>query len=308
MGGMNDIVSIIIPSRNERFLPNTVVDLLKKAEGQIEVIVILDGYWTVPSYFEPQFIELYKIMISDPRVILVHRGEAQGMRPGINTAVSIAKGDYIMKIDGHCLLDAGYDTKLKADCESNWVVIPRRKRLDAENWTIQDVGKPDIDYEYLSFPDNPADFGGPGFNGRVWTDRILERTDSKYDIDEDMSFQGSCWFMYKTYFHELDLMDYVNYGTFWSEAQEIGFKCFLSGGKVMINKKTWYAHLHKGRTYGRGYNINNRTIEEGTIFSNKWVHNNVWPKQTFKFHTMIERFWPVPGWPEDWEKQLNYKR
>jgi glycosyltransferase involved in cell wall biosynthesis len=304
---MNNILSIIIPSRNERFLPNTVVDLLDKAKQDIEIIVILDGYWTIPSYFEPQFVDLYNRMITDKRVTLLHRGEAQGMRPGINSAVALAKGDYIMKTDGHCLFDEGYDVKLKENCESNWVVIPRRKRLDAENWAIQDVGKPDIDYEYLSFPDNPADFGGPGFNGRIWTERILERiNDPKYDIDENMSFQGSCWFMQKEYFHALELMDYENYGTFWSEAQEIGFKSWLSGGKVMINKKTWYAHLHKGRTYGRGYKIDNRTIEEGTMFSNKWVHNNAWSKQTLPFHTMIERFMPLPGWEADWKQKLNY--
>lgn len=301
-------VTIVLPSRNELFLPETVTDLLDNATGDIEVIVILDGYWTIPQYLEGKKFEHFKRMIADKRVVLLHKGQSEGMRPGINDAVAIAKGNYIMKIDAHCMVDKGFDTKLIDSCERDTVVIPRRKRLDAENWCIQDVGKLDVDYEYLSFPDNPADFGGAGFNGRIWEERIKERLNNpKYDIDENMSFQGSCWFMTKKYFHHLELMDYKNYGTFWSEAQEIGFKTYLSGGKVLINKKTWYAHLHKGRTYGRGYQLNNRTVEQGAMFSKKWVNNDVWHKQTLPFHTMIERFMPIPGWDENWMDKLGYK-
>lgn len=291
---MNDKVSIVIPSRNEQFLSHTIKDLLKNARGDIEIIAVLDGYW--PPKEE---------IINDIRVIYLHKGEPEGMRPGINDAVAISTGKYIMKIDGHCMVDEGFDLKLKADCEHNWVVIPRRKRLDAENWCIQDVGKPDVDYNYLSFPDNPADFGGPGLNGRIWTQRILDRNDPKYDIDDEMSFQGSCWFMHKDHFYNMELMDHENYGTFWNEAQEIGLKTWLSGGRVVRNKKTWYAHLHKGKKYGRGYKITNRTIEQGAMFGNKWLDNKAWDKQTLPFSFLIEKFWPVPGWPDNWKEELR---
>ena len=48
---MNDKVSVIVPSRNEIFLNKTVEDLFRTATGEIEVIVILDGYWpeTLPD-------------------------------------------------------------------------------------------------------------------------------------------------------------------------------------------------------------------------------------------------------------------
>jgi hypothetical protein len=203
------------------------------------------------------------------------------------------------------MVDQGYDVKLLADMEDNWVVIPRRKRLDADLWEIQDVGKPDVDYEYLSFPDNPSDFGGPGLNGRIWTERILER--ESILIDENLSFQGSCWFMKKTHFHNLDLMDEKDYGTFWNEAQEIGFKTWLSGGKVMVNKKTWYAHLHKGKGHGRMYNLDHSQMIIGATFVKRWINEKVWDKQTLPFHTMIERFLPMPGWGDDWKEKINYK-
>lgn len=289
---MNPVVSIIIPSRNEKFLTKTILELLEKAKGEIEVIAILDGYWDA--------------VVEDPRVHYIHKGEAEGMRAGINSGVELAKGKYIMKIDGHCMVDEGFDVKLAESCEKDTVIIPRRKRLDADNWCIQDVGKPDVDYEFLSFPDNPADFGGPGLNGRIWTRRILERKDNpEFDIDENLSFQGSCWFMEKEYFHFLDLMDEEHYGTFWNEAQEIGLKCWLSGGRVLTNKKTWYAHLHKGKKHGRGYTLDGKQLTKGASFTKKWLSNSTgWKKQTKPLSWLIEHFSPLEGWPENWKEQF----
>lgn len=287
------MLSIVIPARNEQFLQKTIEDLLLHAEGEIEIIVNLDGYWPDPLFVHP-------------KVRYIHKGEAEGMRQGINSAVAIARGEYIMKIDGHCMVDQGFDVKLLADIKDDWVVIPRRKRLDAENWTIADVGKPDVDYNYLSFPDDPADFGGPGLNGRIWTKKALERTDPKYDLDEELSFQGSCWVMKKSYFEFLELMDYENWGPFWNEAQEIGFKTWLSGGKVMRNKKTWYAHLHKGKKYGRGYHLPKEWQTTGATYANRWLfEEKMWHKQKYPLTWLLERFMPMPTWPKNWKEELN---
>ncbi len=278
------MISVIIPSRNEQFLSRTIQDLLEKAEGDIEIIAVLDGYWDNPS--------------NDKRVRLIHRGEVKGMRNAINSAVAIAQGEYIMKIDGHCMVDQGFDVKLVTDCEDDWIVIPRRKRLDAENWCIQDTGKPDVDYNFLSFPDNPADFGGAGLNGRIWTEKILERKDIL--IDEELSFQGSCWFMKKSYFEKLGLMDEKNWGPFWNEAQELGFRAWLTGGKVMRNKKTWYAHLHKGKKYGRGYNLDNQWAKMGAEQANRFFKGEkVWEDQKYPLSWLLERFMPMPEWTDE---------
>jgi glycosyltransferase involved in cell wall biosynthesis len=284
------LVSVIIPARNERFLRKTVEELLSKARAEVEIIVCLDGYFPADT-------------VTDKRVQYIYKKEPEGMRPGINSCAARAKGDFLLKIDGHCMVDEGYDVKLSADCAPDWVVIPRRKRLDAENWCVQDVGKPDVDYEFLSFPDNPADFGGPGLNGRIWTERILERKDIL--IDENMSFQGSAWFMPRALFFDLELMDTEHYGIFWNEAQEIGFKAWLSGRKLMVNKKTWYAHLHKGKKYGRGYSLDAKQLIKGATYTKKWMSNSAWEKQTLPFEWIIEHFWPVPGWPENWKELIR---
>jgi glycosyltransferase involved in cell wall biosynthesis len=278
------MISVVIPSRQEQFLSKTVEDILKNSRGEIEVIAVLDGG--------------QQDLPTDPRVKSIIHGSPRGMRASINEGVAISKGELIMKLDGHCMLDEGFDVKLAENIEKNWVVIPRRKRLDAENWCIQDVGKPDVDYEFLSYPSDPNDFGGPGLNGKIWTQRALERKD--IEIDENMSAQGSCWFMHKDYFYELELMDDKNYGTFWNEAQEILLKAWLSGGKAMTNKKTWYAHLHKGKKYGRGYSLDHSQLTIGATHTKKWFHfKKAWDKQIYPLEWLIERFWPVPTWPDD---------
>jgi len=287
-------VSILIPARNERFLPQTIADLIAKATGEIEIIAVLDGYWPDPQL--PDY----------DKLVLIHRGAARGMRPAINAAAAIARGEYLMKCDAHCMFDPGFDEKLRADCEPDWVVIPRRKRLDAENWCVQDVGKPDVTHNYLSWPDNPADFGGPGLNGRIWTEKALSVIDPESGLNEDISFQGSCWFMLKEYFYYLELMDTENWGPFWSEAQEIAFKAFLSGGKVMRNRGTWYAHLHKGKKHGRGYRMDSGWAKQGATYTNRWLHEDkMWHKQKYPLSWLIERFMPMPFWPENWKELIE---
>lgn len=267
------VVSIIVPARNEPFLQKTITDLLTKAEGEIEIIVVLDGYWMDGP-------------IEDSRIIYVHLGRAKGMRNAINAGAALAKGDYLMKTDAHCMFDKGFDVKLAAECEKNWVVVPRRYALDPEKWEIIDNPKYPIDYMYLS----------KELHGGVWDEKNKDPELKKKLIDETMSNQGSVWFMPKSYFNQLELMDENSYGTFWNEFQEIGLKCWLSGGAVMINKKTWYAHWHKPSDAGRGYSLGSNQAEIGTAYTKRWLTNTAWHKQTLPFTWLIDHFKPVPTW------------
>ena len=279
-------VSCLIPSRNEQFMPQTVDDLFAKAAGDLEVIVVLDGYW--PTVWPKEH----------PKLTYIHRSQARGMRAGINAAAGVATGQYLMKLDGHCMLAEGFDEVLQADCEHDWLVIPRRVSLDAENWTILDTRKSPVDYEYLSCPIPIED----GMHGAVWRDRARERLGKpEYEIDDDMSFQGSCWFMRRSYFWEhIGGMSEVGYGTFIQEPQEIGLKVWLGGGRQVVNKRTWYAHLHKGKRYGRGYHMDRGECIRGNVYSTDFWINNRWEKRVQNIDWLIAKFWPVPGWPEDW--------
>ena len=291
----NEKVSIIIPSRNSPFINQTVDDIFKNAKGDIEVIVILDGYWPI--------IPLGKY----DNLIILHRGIAHGMREGINAGVSIAKGKYIMKCDDHCMFGEGFDEVLKADCEDNWLVVPSKYSLDAENW-IRTRGP--VDYWYLTFPYNIDELRGTGFHGKKWIGqngqnggfwhKENERRDIK--IDDIITFQGSCWFMQKQLFEFIERMDCTHYN-YHQEAQELGFKVWLSGGALMVNKKTWYAHLHKGAKYGRGFWLSKKRMIESERYSTDFWMQNKWHKATKTLKWLIEEhwWWPLDRWPEDWD-------
>jgi glycosyltransferase involved in cell wall biosynthesis len=290
---MENLVSIIIPSRNEIFLQKTILDILSKAKGEIEVIAVLDGYWPTPKKTE---FWLTPAIVEDPRISYVHLPTATGMRNAINTGVAVAKGKFLLKCDAHCMFDEGFDEVLKADCEDDWIIIPRRFALEPQAWRLEENSKYPVDYMYLS----------RDLHGEIWNEKNKNPELKNKLLDETMSAQGSCWFMPRNYFAQLELEDEENYGTFANEFQEVGLKCWLSGGHVMVNKKTWYAHFHKNKeTGGRGYHLPGQELEKGTAYTNKWLTNSAWAKQTLPFEWIIEKFWPVPTWPENW-KEVAY--
>lgn len=296
------MLSIIIPSRQELYLQRTIDDILAKAHGEIEVIPVLDGYWPDPP------------LKDDKRVIVIHRSR-RGMRESINNGVSVARGKHIMKCDAHCLFAPGFDTVLTETLEDNWIVVPRRYSLDSETWNVR-WHRPFVDYEYFGNPYNKRLMtnGRIGLHGFVWDERIAERCDKLFD--ENMVFQGSCWVMYKDHWvKRIGDMDSEKYGTFSSEAAEIGLKTWLGGGKIYTNKRAWYAHLWKGKPYRekfrqifgvehtrQGFNEQKR----GCSYSIDFWLNDRWPERVHDFSWLLERFWPVPSWSEDrstWKPQ-----
>ena len=281
--------SIIIPSRTEKFLSQTVRDIFLHATGDVEVIAVLDGYWPDPPLEDRK------------NLTLIHRGQAKGMRSGINSAAAVAKGEWLMKCDAHCLFAEGFDEVMKADCADNWIMIPRRMSLNAETWTAH---KEPIDamqyfYPYL----HPDDLG---LHGRPWMERSRERKEVL--VDEDATFQGSVWFMSAEHFNKrIGGMSEVGYLSFMGEPQEIGFKTQLGpwDGKIMRNKKTYYAHLHKGKTYGRMYSMSQSERVKGNAYSFDFWWNDRWTERVHDLEWLIEKFWPIPGWEADWRKHYH---
>ena len=287
-------VSAIVPSRGEParqelFLNQTVSDLLSKARGDLEVIVVADGYWPNPP------------LPTDKRLKVLHRGKALGMRPAINTAVQIATGDYILKSDSHCLWDEGYDVKLiQAYHEDNWIVVPRRYALDPENWCIEK--RPDnkypIDYHKLVEPFHAYGDSNPGLHGTEWRERRDART--HIELDDELSSQGSGWFMSRKCWDWLGPQDVAHYGNFVHEFQEMGLKCWLGGGAVKVFKGTYYSHLYKGARYGRMYTLSDSNHGNGVQFCTWfWMTDQPFKARVHNLKWLIEKFAPVPTWPDD---------
>lgn len=290
------MLSVIIPSRSAQWLKKTVDDLFAKAEGEVEVIIVYDGRWPEPE----------ERPTDDPRLIQLHHGEIHrnyGMRASINAGMRVASGEYVMVIDEQCAVAPGYDVALAQDCEDNWVVIPRRKRLDPFLWLLTGDNRPDIDYMQVDYPYQRPYDKTCGLHGAEW--RRPERADIL--IDDTPTMQGSCYFMKKSYWDQLfpNGLDDVNYGTFTQEAQEVSLTAWFTGGRVVVNKKTWYAHWHKGRN-GKGYGFSNeqykehmRGTERGRLYCiDRWTNDPKWP------WFINEKFPGMPGW-ENWEERIK---
>jgi len=292
----NEIVSIAIPSKTEKFLQRTIQDVLEKADGPIEVYPILDGY-------EPPADEI----VNDPRVhyIRLPPTSYSKKRQGINQMVEICNGKYVMSVDAHVMFAKGFDTVLKRDIEEyNWVMIPRRHRLDAENWSLQpqDDNRPPIDYEYIMFRGLARD---TGFHGFKWDERTLSRMD--IPIDDILTCQGSCWFMSKEWFNEMKFMQVEGFTGWGQEAESICFKTWMRGGRCVVDKNTFYAHLHKGPKYGRMYHMSKAENRRCYNYSYDYFMNNRDTMAIHKLDWLIDKFMPMPGWPSNWREKLGYK-
>lgn len=277
-------VSILIPANGEKYLQPTIDDLLAHATGEIEIIAVLDGWWPQPPLKDHR------------RVHIIHWGKTRGMRDAINAAARIATGAYFMKIDAHCSVSQGFDEVLVRDYhETNWIVVPRRSSLDPTIWGPLDNGKSPVDAHFLSYPFEEGR-PGAGLHGTVWNDRSRRRKDIL--LDEEMSSQGSCWFMAREHWDRLGDMEVEKYGTFIQEFQELGLKTWLGGGKVMVNKQCQYLHWHKGKE-GRGYFIDKRNMARGSEFTTRYWMLDQWAERKHDLRWLIERFAPVPTWPAD---------
>src|SRR5260221_13988543 len=97
MSSLNKMVSIIIPTYKDPFIHKTIDSLLENAQGEIEIIPVLDGY--IPE----------TPIKSDPRVKVIKLKKNKGMRAAINTGIAASNGKFIMKCDSHCLFGPGFD-------------------------------------------------------------------------------------------------------------------------------------------------------------------------------------------------------
>lgn len=228
------MLSVIIPSYKDPYLQNTIDSILANAEGDIEIVVVLDGYW--PTEFD----------WDDPRIKIVHLGKNRGMRGAINAGVLASSGDVLMRTDEHCMFAKGFDRVITETIEDNWIVTPRRYFLDVEKWEVMDI--PPIDFCKLVIRGNP-----PKFSAEVWQERDEEMKDVL--IGETMGMQGSCWFMKRSWWDKvIGELQTEGYGPLYQDSHEMIFKTWKAGGKMMLNKGTWHAHKHRSfaRTHNNG--------------------------------------------------------
>ena len=228
------MLSVIIPSYKDPLLTKTIDSLLVNSElgADLEIIAVFDGYW-------PDF-----DLINDPRVRYIHLGKNRGMREAINAGVSASRGEFIMRADEHCIFAKGFDKTMVESCQPNWIMTAVRYFLDPDKWEIMDI--PPFIYEKLKIRNGK-------FEGQRWHSR--DKMHENIKIDETMSMQGSVWVMPKKWWEDVIVeLDNENYGAMYQDQHEMIFKTWKAGGKMMLNKNTWFAHKHYSfpRTHSYG--------------------------------------------------------
>ncbi len=304
-------VSVIIPARNEVFLRRTIENVLSNIEADTEVIAICDGYWPEPPVMDHE------------RVVIVHHTVPIGQRAATNEGARISQARYVMKLDAHCAVGKGFDRILMEDCKPDWTLIPMMWNLHAFDWKCKQCG---LQTYQGAYPE-PCKCGGRDFEMvEIWQPRgnkvtvswmfdkdlhfqywrkHSKRPEAQGDFIETMSFIGACWFTPRERYWELEGLDEAH-GSWGQVGTEIACKSWLSGGKLITTRRTWFAHMFRtgnfrGAFGGGGsfpYHISEEQQERARRYSQDLWLNNKWHKQIHKLEWLVEKFKPVPGWHE----------
>ena len=296
-------LSVLIPARQEEFLDRTIQDLLENIEGNTEIIAVLDGY--LPN---PPLTQL------DPRVTLIYNPQSKGQRAATNQAAKLAKGKYLMKSDAHVAFDKGFDVKMLEafkEVGDNVTMIPTMRNLHVFEWVCENghrryQGRSDTGCQECHSPEHKE---------IVWIAKPSPQSNSfrfdktmhfqywgewgkmqKGDLTETMSIQGSCFMLTKEKYFELDVCseDFHSWG---QQGVEVACKTWLSGCRVLVNRRTWYAHMFRtqGGDFSFPYPNAMSKIKENRELSRELFQRDKWPKAIHKFQWLLDKFNP-PDW------------
>jgi len=311
---MKDL-SILIPANNEMFLAKTIEDALQHIEADTEIVAVLDSKWANPGI--PQH----------ERVNVIYVPEAVGQRVATNLAAKLAQGKYIMKVDAHCLFDQGFDRKMLEafkEVGDNVTMVPIMRNLHAFDWKCYHCG-----WKKYQGPTPPkCEKCGKTDKIRrkmVWEPRRGTYSQS-YSFDsephfqyfgeykkrpeynegkekgftETMSLQGSCFMATREKYWELNLCG-EEFGSWGNQGIEVACKTWLSGGRVLVYHKTWYAHMFRtqGGDFSFPYHQSGRRVQKTKQKVWEFLTNGKWDKQIHPVSWLVEKFWPVPGWTDE---------
>ena len=117
------------------------------------------------------------------------------------------------------------------------------------------------------------------------------------DLRESLSIQGSCFMITKEKYFELDICSEVDFHSWGQQGVEVACKTWLSGGRVLVNMNTWYAHMFRtrGGDFGFPYSNPQDKVNENREKSRELFQKDKWPLATRKFQWLLDKFNP-PEW------------
>lgn len=320
-------LSILMPSRNEMFLARTIQDILANIRGDTEIIAVCDGAWADPQ------------IPDHARVKLVYLPTSIGQRAATNLAAQMSTATYVMKLDAHTAVDEGFDLKLMtaaAELGADVTQIPAMYNLHAFDWrctacgeqtyqgptpTVVCVKRPRTEGRKLSPAALAANCQSTAFERtEIWQPRMRRRTEF-WRFDSELHFQywddykrrpeaqgelvdvmssvGACFFMRRDRFLALGGLD-ETHGSWGQFGTEIACKSWLSGGRHIVNRRTWFAHLFRtqGGDFGFPYHQPESQVQHARAHSKRLWIKGQWPGAVRSLSWLLEKFAPVPDWTD----------
>jgi glycosyltransferase involved in cell wall biosynthesis len=309
-------LSILIPARNEMFLAKTIEDILANIEMDTEVIAVLDGAWASPPIPHHE------------RVTVVYVPESVGQRAATNLACKLAKGKYVAKVDAHTMYDKGFDRKMIEafnEVGDNVIMVPIMRNLHAFDWkcfhcgwkkyqgptpsACEKCGKNDKVRRKITWEPRKGTYSTsysfdsePHFQYfQEWKNSpqyIKEKAET--GLTEVMSLQGSFFMCSRDKYWELNLSD-ESVGSWGNQGIELACKMWLSGGRVLVNHRTWYAHMFRtqGGDFSFPYEQSGRGVEKTKQKVWDFFFGGKFKQQIHPVSWLVRKFSPVPGWTEE---------
>lgn len=291
-------LSIIIPARNEEFLNQTIQDLLIKKRGRTQIIVGLDGQWPVQP------------IDTHPDVVILFYPESIGQRAISNRCASLSQAPYLMKVDAHCAFDEGFDLKMLDLMQPDITMVPVMRNLHVFDWVCEDghrryqdtsgpcpqCGKPEhkeIVWLAKTNPQSTAYTFDREMHFQYWNEFGKAQ---QGDLTETMSLQGSCFLIAREKWWELAICSEA-FHSWGQQGVEVACKTWLSGGRVLVNRTTWYAHMFrtKGGDFGFPYPLSGREVQANREKSREMFQHNQWAGAKRSFQWLLDKFNP-PHW------------
>jgi len=315
-------LSIIIPALKEEFVAKTIEDIVANKRGKTEVIAVLDGEWAEPP------------IADHPDVRVIKLSKNVGQRAATNIGVRLSKAKYVAKCDAHCAFDEGFDVKLVEAIKDHpdWTIAPTMRNLHVFDWVCKNCqmrtyqgpvpnecrneicggAEDSTGHKDLAFEKDIVWYPKPSPNSTAYKftpDRLQFKyfgTLKKYqegNAVESMSLQGSFFMLSREKYLGLNICD-ESWGGWGQQGTEVALKSWLSGGKVMIIRDTWYAHMFRTQQ-GFAFPWGNpaRQQQQAREISYELFTKNAWDKQVRPLSWLVERFWePLqqePDKPDD---------
>ena len=207
------MISVIIPAyyKEEPYLNRTIENIYRTAIGDIEVIVILNGYYQEV----------------DDRARVIRLEENMGERVAMNAAARGALGEFLLRIDAHCdFYTPGWD-KMMAD-------VTGPKTITVAILTAVDKEWNRLEGHWYGpcrlMPNMEAKWEKPNANRDYPT------------VVPNMAFTGCGWLIPLEFYNELGGAD-ESMPKMGAIGEEFAVKAWLAGGKVQSRTDVMIGHI-----------------------------------------------------------------